>query len=79
MWMDIHSKDKEITPWYYFEFDKLNELGFPDTYIFDFMREMEVMAKKEIKERLNLKYAQSKRIFAGDSSTPLDRNHQEKR
>jgi len=54
--VDIHEKDNKVTPWYYFEFDKLNELGFSDNEMFGFIEEMKTMAEKEIKERSNKEY-----------------------
>ena len=51
IWVDIKEKDDGITPTYYFEFDKLNELGFSDNEMFSFIKEMKLMAKKEIKDR----------------------------
>lgn len=64
MWVDLREKGDEITPTYYFDFDLLNQLGFLDPYMFDFIKEMKIMAKKEIKERLEmkkLKYGNTKR------------------
>ena len=51
MWADIHHKGNEITPWYYFDLDKFNELGYQDKDIFEFIDEMKKYARKEVKER----------------------------
>ncbi len=51
IWTDIHKKGKGIEPIYYFDFDLLNELGFPDTKMFSFIEEMKKMAEKEVNER----------------------------
>lgn len=53
IWADIHEKDNNITPWYYFEFDKLNEIGFPDSEMLAFIEEMKTYAQKDIEERKN--------------------------
>lgn len=51
IWANIHEKDNMITPRYFFEFDKLNEIGFPDAEMLIFIEEMKTIAQKEIKER----------------------------
>ena len=51
MWADIRHKGDEITPWYYFDLDKFNELGYQDKDIFEFIEDMKTYAKKEVKER----------------------------
>lgn len=53
MWADIHCNGKQITPDYYFDLDKLNELGYKDKDIFEFIEEMKTIAEKVIKERLD--------------------------
>ncbi len=37
----IREADSSITPWYYFEFDKLNEIGFPDSEMLTFIEGFE--------------------------------------
>ena len=39
IWVEIHKKGRNVTPTYYFDFDFLNKLGFPDEYIFNFIKE----------------------------------------
>ncbi len=53
IWADIHEKDNQITPWYYFEFDRLNEMGFPDSEMLAFIEEMKTCAQKEMEQRKN--------------------------
>ena len=53
IWVAIHEKEGGVTPTYYFDFDLLNQLGFPDSYIFDVIKEMNIMAEKEVSERSN--------------------------
>ena len=53
IWTDIRVNKEELTPTYYFDFDLLNEVGFPDGEIFNFIEEMKTFAEKEIKERSN--------------------------
>ncbi len=51
IWVDIRKKSNGITPTYYFDFDMLNQLGFPDREIFSFIEEMKLFAEKEANER----------------------------
>ncbi|MBS3106729.1 hypothetical protein J4419_03650 [Candidatus Woesearchaeota archaeon] len=51
MWVDIHEKRNKITPIYYFDYDLLNQLGFPDSEMLKFIEETKRFAEKEIKER----------------------------
>lgn len=53
IWVDIHKKGRSITPTYYFDFDLLNQLGFPDNDILSFLEEMKIFAQKEMGERKN--------------------------
>ncbi|MBI5872167.1 hypothetical protein HZB88_03715 [archaeon] len=52
IWVEIHKKGKNVTPTYYFDFDFLNKLGFPDNEMFSFIGEIKIYAEKEMKERL---------------------------
>ena len=36
-WAEIRKKGNTITPTYFFDFDMLNELGFPDNEIYSFL------------------------------------------
>ncbi len=51
IWADIYNKRDTITPIYYFDFNYLNELGFPDDEMLKFLDEMKDFAEKEMKER----------------------------
>ena len=52
IWVDIHKKKRNsITPTYYFDFDLLNQLGFPDSEMLCFIEEMKTHAQKEMEER----------------------------
>ena len=51
IWADIHKKSRKITPTYYFDFDLLNQLGFPDSEMLSFIEEMKFYAEKDMKER----------------------------
>ncbi len=55
IWANIHVKDNNITPTYYFDFDKLNDLGFPDCEMLAFIMERKMYAQKEMKEKKNKK------------------------
>ena len=53
IWADIKENSKGITPTYYFDFELLNELGYPDNDMLSFIEEMKTFAEKEAKERAN--------------------------
>ena len=61
IWIEIHKKSNSVTPTYYFDFDLLNQLGFPDTEIFSFIEEIKTFAEKEIKERLETNNEEKKK------------------
>lgn len=57
IWADIHKRGRDITPTYYFDFDFLNDLGFPDSEMLSFIEEMKAFAEKEQKERAEARLA----------------------
>ena len=52
-WVEIHKKGNTIAPTYFFDFDMLNELGFPDDEMYSFLEEIKLYAEKEMNERSN--------------------------
>ena len=50
-WAEIRKKGNTIAPTYFFDFDMLNELGFPDNEIYSFLDEIKIYAEKEMKQR----------------------------
>ncbi len=51
IWVDVNVSKKMLTPTYYFDFDLLNQIGFPDNIMLSFLEEMKTFAEKEMKER----------------------------
>ena len=50
-WVEIYKKGNAISTNYFFDFNMLNELGFPDDEIYSFLEEIKIYAEKEIGER----------------------------
>ncbi|MFH1065693.1 MAG: hypothetical protein V1734_04285 [Nanoarchaeota archaeon] len=51
IWADINKRGRNINSTYYFDFELLNQLGFPDSEMLSFIEEMKTFAEKEQKER----------------------------
>ena len=51
IWADITIKKQVLYPTYYFDYDLLNEIGFPDEQLIKMLDEMKVHAEKELKDR----------------------------
>lgn len=51
IWTDVTVRKRCLCPTYYFDFDLLNEIGFPDDEMIKMLEEMRTFAEKELKER----------------------------
>ena len=55
IWTDVTVRKRCLYPTFYFDFDLLNEAGFPDEEMIKMVEEMKIFAEKELKERKEAK------------------------
>jgi len=51
IWANISVRKRVLYPTYYFDYDLLNEIGFPDEQMIFLLDEMKEHAEKELKDR----------------------------